>query len=385
MWKFWLGYVIIQIEGFCAARFLKRITDAGIRTSNARRVNDTTVRLTIPAKRFFMLRKLRKGLPVRVRIVERGGLPFRIQKLLSRPVLWIGTGVLFIAIYLLSTRIWVIRIDESKRIDPDEIRSLLSERGIRPGAAVHGPVLITAANDLSAQIRDAAWIGLDREGVMLRVHIKESLPETTKRAERVPSDIVASKDGVVTSVSVMRGQSAVKAGDRVKKGDVLISGTVVYKDNRYETSADGEIRAAVVYRAEAEVSDCVTESFETGAAETVRIVRFAGVEIVRSKPSFEHYRLIGTSTVSVSGLLPVSFAEYTAYEIGFRSRPLSDEEADRNALVLVRERAYGLVPQDAAIINTYGTVKTEKDRRLAIVIVTAEEIIGKTEEIPHDR
>ena len=382
MWQFWNGYVIIQIEGLCAARFLKRLADAGIRVFHVRKTDEAVLRLMIPARRFFDLRKLRRGLPLRIRIVGRGGLPFALRKLGRRPVLWIGTCLLFFGMLLLSTRIWVIRIGGTNRVDPEEIRSLLSERGIVPGARIEGPILITAANDLSAQIHDAAWIGLDREGVLLTVNVVEALPESTKRISTVPSDIKADKDGIVTSIRVMRGQARVKAGDRVKKGDVLISGTVIYKDSSYETSADGTVCAAVEYREETTLSDRITESYETEAEAAVRILRIWDYELLRTKPPFEHYRLTDPGTVTMNGLLPIAIETRTAREIGFRERALTEEEAEQYALQEARERAYQAIPRDAAIINTYGTIRTKNGARYAVVIVTAEEIIGKTEERP---
>ena len=384
MWQFLNGYVIIQIDGLCAARFLKRVAAAGIRVSNVRRSGDGALRFTIPARRFRDLRKLRRGLPLRIRIVRRGGLPFYVQKIRRRPILWIGTCMMFAGILFLSTRIWIIRIPDTKRFDQQEIRDLLSEHGIFPGARLKGPILITAANDLSAQIRDAAWIGLDREGVLLTVNVVESLPESPKRTTRVPSDVIAEKDGVITSIRVMRGQARVKPGDHVKKGDVLISGTVFYKDSSFETAADGTVSAAVEYRAEAALSSSVTESYETEATETVRAFLLWGHVVWQSKPSFEHYRLIGPVSATSSGLLPVSVETFTACEIGFRERTLSGEESEQYALADAREQAYASVPRNAAIINTYGTIRTKKGKRFAVVIVTAEEIIGKTEENPHD-
>lgn len=384
MWQFWHGYVIIQIQGLSAARFLRRLTESGIRVANVKRIDAGTMRITIPARRFFDLRRLRKGLGLRIHIVGRGGLPFFIRKLYRRPVLWIGTSVLFICMTLASSRIWMIRIAETKRVDPNEILELLSEHGIRPGSRPEGPVLITAANDLSARIHDAAWIGLDREGVLLRVGVVESLPESPKKTTRIPSDVIAEKDGIVTSILVMRGQARVKVGDRVRAGDVLISGTVFRNDESYETNADGTVTAAVEYRAETALSDAITEAVETDATETVRVLRFASFEIVRSEPSFEHYRLTDPETVSLSDLLPVSMERSTAREIVFRERHASEKEAEQIALINAREQALKLVPKDAAIMNIYSMVRSQGGNRYAVVTVTAEETIGRTEEDPHD-
>lgn len=384
MWHFPEGYVIIQIEGLSAARFLKRIADAGIRVSDVTRIDAGTLRCTVPAKRFKQLRKLRRGLRLRVHIVRRGGFPFAVRKLWRRPFLWVGVSALLIGMLFVSSRIWVIRIDETARIDPAEITDMLGSYGIRPGARPEGPVLITAANDMSARIHDAAWIGLDREGIVLHVHVVESIPESPKKTTRVPSDVIAEKDGTVLSVSVMRGQARVRVGDRVKAGDVLISGTVFYKDESYETSADGVVTAAVRYEAESGIPDFVKEAKETDNTQSVRILRFASYEIMRTKPTFTHYRLTDGKAVSASDLLPVTLETLTAREIVFSDRDLTPEEAEQLALSNAREKAYALVPKDAAILNTYGTFRTRNGERIAVAIVTAEETIGKTEEIQHD-
>lgn len=384
MWHFCRGYVTIQIEGFSAARFLKRLTEAGIRVSRVRRIDAGTIALTMPAKRFRAVHRLKKGLPLRVRIVGRSGLPFQLQKLRRRPVLWIGTVVLFCAMVFCSFRIWVIRIDETERVDPEEIRLLLKEHGIRPGALLQGPILITAANDLSAQIHDAAFIGLDREGVMLKVTVVEALPASPKKTACVPSDVIAQKDGVVTDILVMRGQARVKVGDSVKAGDVLISGTVNYREQSYETAADGTVRAAVQYRAEVDLCDRISEAVETERTEAVRILRIGETELFRTKPSFPQYRLTDAKTAQIGSLFPIFMETMTAREIVIRERMVTEEEAEQEALIRARENAYALTPRDAAIINTYGTIRTKKGTRRAVVIVTAEETIGRTEEEPHD-
>lgn len=383
MWNFIKGYVIIQIEGLSAAALLRRLTEAGVRVSHVTSVGPGTVRCSIPVKRFFALRKLRRGLSLRIHIVSRGGLPFLLRKLRRRPVLWIGTTALFCAMTVLSQRIWIIRIDETKRVDPNEILTLLDERGIRPGAYLSGPILITAANDLSAQIHDGAWIGLDREGVMLKVSVVEAIPESPKKTDRVPYDVVAEKDGIVLSLRVMCGQARVAVGDRVSAGDVLISGTAERNGAVAEQSADGTVTAAVAYRAEAEVVYTVTEAYETENTETVRVLRLFEWELLRSTPDFAHYWLTDAHT-AIFGMLPVTVEFLTAREIGFFERTLSGEEAEQLALSSAREQAFSAVPKDAAIINTYGTVRERDGKRIAVVTVTAEEIIGRTEEAPHD-
>ena len=73
-----------------------------------------------------------------------------------------------------------------------------------------------------------------------------------------------------------------------------------------------------------------------------------------------------------------------AQEIVFRKRTLDASEAEQLALIEAREAALELVPKDASILNIYGTIRTRNGKQTAVVIVTAEENIGRTEEYPND-
>ena len=384
MWNFWKGYVILQIEGLSIARFLKRMSDSGIRVFRLRETEPAVVRFEIEARRFFDLHRLRRGLPVRIRIIGKRGAPFVCRRIAKRPVLWIGTLLVTIGLCVASQRVWLIRIEGAQTVSRDAIYALLKEHGIHTGVKPKGPVLITAANDLSVRVPGAAWIGLDREGIMLKVSVVESLPESIKKNESIPSCIVADRDGVITSIDVMRGQACVKAGDSVKAGDLLISGIVMRNGTAYATWADGTVKAAIRYEATCEVPEKITESVQTDRRQIIRILRIGSFELFRTKPDFERYRLTDVQTIAVSDRLPVYCDLVTACEIVLRERIPNRTEAEQIALCDAREAALNDVPKDASILNQYGTIQSVDGKRYALVIVTAEETIGRTEEYPND-
>lgn len=384
MWHFWNGYVILQVEGLSLARFLRRISEQGIRVRRIRQDGTGGIRFAIGLRQFFQLHRLRRGLSVRVHIVERRGAPFLFAKMRKRPVLCIGTVLMLIGLFLASQHIWTIRLEGNETIDDETILAMLDEHGLHIGAKPKGAVLITAANDLSARIRDAAWIGLDREGVTLRVSVVEAVPKSETRNLETPSDLVAAKDGIVTNVLVLHGQACVKAGDSVRAGDVLISGTVVRNDASYQTWANGTVLAAIRYEAECEVLPVVTEAVLTERTQTLRTLRIGPWILLCTEAEFEHYRVADTRTVSVGDRFP-SFCDcITVQEIAFRERSLDEQEAEQLAIANAREAALEQVPKDASVLNQYAAIRQRDGKRYAVVIVTAEESIGRTEEYPHD-
>ena len=85
------------------------------------------------------------------------------------------------------------------------------------------------------------------KGMTLNVKVEERIITDTKKNNEV-CDIVAKKNGVISDIKILQGESQVLINDYVKEGDTLISGTIKYNeiDKRY-TCADGEIYATTWY------------------------------------------------------------------------------------------------------------------------------------------
>ena len=386
MWHFLFGYVILQIEGLSITAFLRRIAENGIEIRDAQRDRDANaIRCTIDLKHARKLHRIRSGLPVRIRIIKRGGFPFLVRKAWKRPVLMIGFALMLITLFIASTRIWFIRIEGTERVDPASVHEMMKDYGLQVGARPKGAILIEAANDMSVRIRDAAWIGFDREGVTLKVKVVEAIPESEKHNTGKAGDIVADKDGVITELTVLRGQAKVAIGDRVKVGDILISGTVQWKDASYQTEAEGLIKAAVHYESSCVCPSVMTEAVQRDESETVRSFCIGPYSLMETKPSFEQYRLTEERTIRISDRFPICCVERTAQKIELIDRHLSEDESQQAALINAREEAMQSIPKNAMILNQYGSIQTIDGITKAVVIITAEETIGRTEEYLNGR
>jgi similar to stage IV sporulation protein len=101
----------------------------------------------------------------------------------------------------------------------------------------------------------AIWLGISVQGVVAEVKVIK------RKNAPVPigvCDIVASRDGVISKMIVVRGMPVVKEGDTVAKGDLLISGVEWLSDLeagdliKHEVPASGIVEAKVWYDLEAE-------------------------------------------------------------------------------------------------------------------------------------
>lgn len=99
-----------------------------------------------------------------------------------------------------------------------EVISLLKENGITIGKPYDDEV----ASLLTAKILaldDVSFCSLKKSGNILRVEVQTS--PSAKYCERGAA-LYAAADGTVSSLTVLRGAAAVRAGDEVKAGDLLV-------------------------------------------------------------------------------------------------------------------------------------------------------------------
>ena len=96
---------------------------------------------------------------------------------------------------------------------------------------------------------EISWAALNVKGTTVTLNVRETALPSDK-SDELPPMMVAKKSGVVRSVELYSGKSAVKVGSVVKEGDLLISGFISgnglqYSDTpgiRYE-GASGSVRA----------------------------------------------------------------------------------------------------------------------------------------------
>ncbi len=378
MWKNLRGYVILQVEGLGLARFLRRLMLSGIGVFRVRRVDETTATLGILARDFARLRPIRRRERCKVRILEKRGAPFWWRRVQSRPVLLYGIPLCVLLLWALGTRIWMIRIDGAVRTDPNEVVALLNEHGLAVGKRPKGNVLILAADDLSARLKEAAWVSLNRDGILLRVTVHESDPQTETADRSVPADLVAKKDAVIVSIETKRGQPQATAGQRVKQGDVLIAGHVVYSPDKtaYDTRADGTVTGACVYEAESDLPETVVAYAESGRTARWKQILVCGIPLWTPKPRFERYLEVTDETKQVSLFgLPIAIRVKDLAELTEQERVLTETERREQAELYAMTDAIASVPHDARICSIHMVEHTEgTTTRIRCTVVTEERI-----------
>lgn len=270
--KYLRGYLKIRIIGYSPERFLNLCSHQNIDLWNLS-VNENAYEMNILVRDFRKLKPILRKTGTKVKVVERSGFPFFVQKYKTRQFFVAGFLMCMTFLFFMSAFIWRIDVCGNARRSDEEIRRFLREAGVYEGRFKKEVNCEEIVRILRAGYEDVIWVSASVDGVQLQIHIKENTDRVYEDEEESisgPVDIIAEKDGVITEMITSRGVPQVKIGDVVKKGDVLVSGTMeIYNDamevvNYQYCVSEAEIKAETEYSYEEDIERGYTILSPTG-------------------------------------------------------------------------------------------------------------------------
>ena len=246
------GYVKIRIQGYSPERFLNlcryhHILIWGLRPK------DNAYEMYLTLDGFRKLRPIIRKTHTRVALLERCGLPFFIRKHRKRKMFLAGALICIGLLFFYSSYIWDIHFEGNDKWTDQTLLEFLETKEVSPGMPKSRVDCSQIVKDIRARYDDIVWVSASMDGSRLRIQIKENEdtfreeeksldpsggPESSQNgnasqetarsdgADQTPTDLVASQDGVITSIITRNGVPMVHVGDSVKKGDLLVSGRV---------------------------------------------------------------------------------------------------------------------------------------------------------------
>ncbi|MDP2892260.1 MAG: sporulation protein YqfD, partial [Bacillota bacterium] len=117
LWRNFIGYVIIKIEGLSLEKLMNAAAAGGIRLIDCKRRAYTQIEAQVSFIGFLKLKKLLADAPCVLTGIKKCGLPFFFLSLWERKGLIFGAVVSAMLIYALTSFIWVIEIDTKGEVD----------------------------------------------------------------------------------------------------------------------------------------------------------------------------------------------------------------------------------------------------------------------------
>ena len=265
----------------------------------------------------------------------------RLHRYRRRLGLLIGALLVLTAAMYFSQVVVTIEIEGNSAVSDELILSALEELDVKAGTPICRINFPYIENRLRLMIDDVAWAGIRHTGSRLVVQVTEvrQVPEMVR--DRIPCNIVASRDAEISSVLVRSGQLCRIVGDYVPKGTVLISGVSENDSGRtFIHHAMGDIRGIYEENISFSAPFHAEEAVSTGKTDTQRTLCLFGLDIPMyfGKSGFSK----STSSLSEKQLrlfgreLPLSIKTRTLSETKVTEKEYTEEELSQKLM----ERVY---------------------------------------------
>lgn len=351
-----IGYLNISVEGYYIERFINICKNNRIVIWNLKKNKDTKIFLNVNVKEFKNICKIARKTKCKIKIENKKGLPFLLNKYRKRKIFIALLLILVIFIGISSNYIWNVEIKEENGKEIYDIEQDLKEAGLDVGKMKFKIDTKNIINDIRLKRKDIAWIGIELKGTNAIVKIVKSEEKPDIIDENEYCNIVSDKKGVITKINAQNGTANVKEGDIIKEGDILVNGWMEgkYTGVRY-VHAKGDIEAKVWHTKNKKIMYKNVEKKETGREEkrySIKINNFR-INLYKRLSKFEKYDILETENklrLFSDFYLPISIVEtinkeqeeirktYTieeAKKIGIEelSKQLDNEIIDKNKIV----------------------------------------------------
>lgn len=288
------GYLTITVSGKFCERFIQVCALNNILLWDIKRISKNSIRCKISAKAFLHLRKTARNTGVLIHINVKHGFPFFVKKYKERKIALFSIIIIIVLVVVLNQFVWGIEVRGNHNIPSDKIISVLNESGLRLGTLKSKIDQQELKRQSLLKIPELAWLWVDKKGSKIIVDVREKIETPDIPQKDDYCNIVASKDGIITEMTVKDGVSVVELGDTVLSGTVLVTGKIpvpAKQLTRY-VKASANIKARVWYEEKEIFSMISTTRCETGKRKTLYTLDFFGSKLRlfhKDKIPYENY------------------------------------------------------------------------------------------------
>ncbi len=223
--EYFKGNVLIKITGLGSERFINICHHHNIYLNGVVSEDDGYMAY-LKAKDFLKIKNIIKTTGVHIKILDKSGFPFWIHKYRKRNAFIIG-AILFVSMLVfLSGFIWRIEINGNVYYSDENIIDFLHNKDIGIGSTTLTINETNLEEGIRQEFDEIIWVSVTLNGTKLTIDVKENTTNAIMLEKDEINDIIATKDGVIHSITVRTGTPIVKPGDTVKAGDVLVTSKV---------------------------------------------------------------------------------------------------------------------------------------------------------------
>ena len=235
-----------RLEITCAdvTGFLNGIIAEGIEVRKIEYCSELVLRLDVNNDDYEKLTLLLVKYGGSINTLEKKGVFWLLTGIAQRPALVCSIIAVILLFAFLPTRVLFVRVEGNTTIPSNQIIESAYECGIQFGASCRRIRSEKMKNALLEKIPQLQWAGINTSGCTAVISVREkSEPALQNADEKQVCSIVASRDGVIQSCTVFRGNPICQVGQAVKAGQTLVSGYTDCGIYVQATKAEAEVRA----------------------------------------------------------------------------------------------------------------------------------------------
>lgn len=248
--KFVKGYVTVYIEGIFLEKFTNLCAVNCLPFWNVKRYGIAKMVGSTTISGYRKMRHIAKKCGCRVKICRRRGVPFIVHKYRKRKIFVVGVILFFVLIKISGLFIWQVDVIGDTLVSKKQIVMQVEELGVKAGTKKSSIDIKDLASKLMVKRDDLSWVGVEIDGMRLKVRVVEKAKVPNRIDEKAICNIVASKPGMIIGINTLKGTQMVEVNDIVDKGDIIVSGVIEmeqFPDRTEYVHSLAEIEAKVWY------------------------------------------------------------------------------------------------------------------------------------------
>lgn len=274
------GTVRVEITSADPGEMLRRLNQARIALYHVVSTSDLTVQITLHRKQLPNAKKLLRVGDEKIRIIRTMGLYLRWEKAVTRPVFISCCLILVLLAVFLPNRIFFVQVEGNQILPARLILEKAEQCGIYFGANRRTVRSEKVKNALLSALPELEWAGINTSGCIATICVKEKeTTDTSPTDEKKVSSIVASRDGIILSCTVSKGNLLCRPGQAIKAGEILVSGYTDCGIKIQATQAEAEI-IAQTYRTLQTVSLANSEKRGACTGQTTKYSLLIGKKLI---------------------------------------------------------------------------------------------------------
>lgn len=315
MWRavwFVLGWTRVRLTGASPQWGLNALSARRVGFHAVERMDEFTVELTIPTRELSRAAAAVEHAMCQLEVVKSGGAGVQLAGLRHRWGLIVLLVLATAAAASLPRFVLFYEVSGNETVPSALILQNLRELGV--GFGTYGPSIKPQwlKNHMLCRIPKLQWLTVTQNGCCATVIVRERPEAQPVNDRKTPRNVVASRAGVLTRMTVLAGNSLCQVGDVVQEGQLLVS---AYTDLGYKITAEGalaEIYAQTWRRSCAVLPEKTQKKTPNGVVQT-QISLVLGQKRVNifgnsSIPDYECDKITTSRTLTLAGgyALPVT-------------------------------------------------------------------------------